>query len=69
VDLAAFHLLAGVVTHGVVSATPFSADFTDWLLSTAAEGLASRPIRSRSACQRNKPGHDVHCGSDHSIVF
>jgi CHASE3 domain sensor protein len=27
----------------------FSADFTDWLSRTAADGLASRPIRSRSA--------------------
>jgi hypothetical protein len=45
----AFHLLAGVVTHLVVFTAPFSADFTDWLSRTAAEGLASRPIRSRSA--------------------
>jgi hypothetical protein len=29
VDLAALHLLAGVVTHRVVFAAPFSADFTD----------------------------------------
>ena len=43
------HLLAGVVTHCVVFAAPFSADFTDWLSRTAADGLASRPIRSRSA--------------------
>ena len=49
VDLAAFHLLAGVVTQFVVFAAPFSADFTDWLSRTAAEGLASRPIRSRKA--------------------
>ena len=28
---------------------PFSADLTDWLSRTTAEGLASRPIRSRSA--------------------
>ncbi len=49
VDLAAFHLLAGVVTHCVVFAAPFSADFSDWLSRTAAEGLASRPIRSRNA--------------------
>ena len=49
VDLAAFHLLAGVVTHGVVFAAPFSADFSDWLSRTAALGLASRPSRSRSA--------------------
>jgi hypothetical protein len=28
---------------------PFLADLTDWLSSTAAEGLASRPIRSRNA--------------------
>jgi hypothetical protein len=32
-----------------VSAAPFSADLTDWLSSTATEGLASRPIRSRNA--------------------
>src|SRR5260370_4131431 len=49
VDLAAFHLLAGVVTHCVVFAAPFSADCSDWLSRTAAEGLASRPIRSRNA--------------------
>src|SRR5271170_3045795 len=49
VDFAAFHLLASVVTHLVVSAAPFSADFNDWLSITAADGLASRPIRSRSA--------------------
>jgi hypothetical protein len=48
-DFAAFHLLAGVVTHLVVFAAPFSADFNDWLSRTAAEGLASRPTRSRSA--------------------
>ena len=48
-DLAAFHLLAGVVTHLVVFTAPFSADFSDWLSRTAADGLASRPIRSRSA--------------------
>ena len=48
-NFAAFHLLAGVVTHLVVFTAPFSADFTDWLSRTAAEGLASRPIRSRSA--------------------
>jgi hypothetical protein len=47
-DLAAFHL-AGVITHLVVFTAPFSADFTDWLSRTAAGGLASRPIRSRSA--------------------
>jgi hypothetical protein len=28
---------------------PFSADLIDWLSRTAAEGLASRPIRSRNA--------------------
>src|SRR5271165_2048299 len=49
VDLAAFHLLAGVVTHRVVFTAPFSADFTDWLSRTAADGLASRLIRSRNA--------------------
>ena len=49
VDFAALHLLAGVITHLVVSAAPFSADLTDWLLRAAADGLASRPIRSRKA--------------------
>jgi hypothetical protein len=49
VDLAAFHLLAGVVTHCIVVAAPFSADFTDWLSRTAAKGPASRLIHSRSA--------------------
>jgi hypothetical protein len=49
VDLAALHLLAGVVTRLVVGTAPFSADFTDWLSRTAAGGLASRPIRSRNA--------------------
>jgi hypothetical protein len=48
-DLAALHLLAGVVTHFVVFTARFSADLTDWLSSTAADRLASRPIRSRNA--------------------
>ena len=47
-DLAAFDLLAGVIAHLAVVTAPFSADLTDWLSSTAAEGLASRPIRSRN---------------------
>jgi hypothetical protein len=47
VDFAALHLLAGVVTHLVVSTAPFFADLTNWLSRTVAEGLASRPIRSR----------------------
>ena len=42
VDFTALHLLSGVVTHLVVSAASFSADFTDWLSRTAADGLASR---------------------------
>ena len=46
-DLAALHLLAGVVTHRVVFGAAFFADLTDWLSRTAAEGLASRPIRLR----------------------
>ena len=33
----------------VFSTAPLSADLTDWRSRTAAEGLASRPIRSRSA--------------------
>jgi hypothetical protein len=49
VDLAALHLLAGVVAQLAISTAPFSADLTDWLSRTAAEGLASRPIRSRNA--------------------
>jgi hypothetical protein len=49
VDLAAFYLLATVVTHLVVVAAPFSADLIDWLSRTAADGLASRSIRSRRA--------------------
>jgi hypothetical protein len=48
-DFAAFHLLAGVVAHLVVFTAPFSAGFIEGLSKTAAEGLASRPIRSRSA--------------------
>ena len=49
VDFTALHLLAGVVAQMAVSAAPFSADLTDWLSSTAAEGLASRPVRPRKA--------------------
>src|SRR5215831_3189850 len=48
-DFPAFHLLAGVVPNLAVVAAPFSADLTDWLSRTAADGLASRPIRSRNA--------------------
>ena len=49
VDFAALHLLAGVVTHLVVSTAPFSADLTDWLSKTAAAGLASLPIEPYEA--------------------
>src|SRR4051794_816029 len=49
VDLAPLDLLTSVVTHLVVPTAPFSADLTDWLSRTAAEGLARRPIRSRNA--------------------
>jgi hypothetical protein len=49
VDLAALYLFAGVVTHLVVVTAPFSADLIDWLSRTTAEGLTSRPIRSRNA--------------------
>src|SRR5512136_2207744 len=53
VDLAALHLLSGVVSHCViftpVFAAPFSAGFSDWLSMTAAVGLASRPRCSRKA--------------------
>ena len=48
-NFAALDLLASVVTDLVVSTGSFSADLTDWLSRTAAEGLASRPIRSRKA--------------------
>src|SRR5215470_13983896 len=48
VDLAALHLLAGVVAHLVVFTAPFSADLTDWLSRTAADGrLASHPLAQR----------------------
>jgi hypothetical protein len=49
VDLADLDLLAGVVTHLIVLTAPFSGNLTDWLSRTAADGLASRPIRSRKA--------------------
>ena len=48
-DFAALDPLAGVIAHMAVVTAPFSADLTDWLSRTAAEGLASRPIRSRNA--------------------
>jgi hypothetical protein len=45
VDLAALHLLAGVITHLVVSTALFSADLTDWLSGTPAEGcLPPHPL-------------------------
>jgi hypothetical protein len=49
VDFAVLDPLAGVITHLAVVTAPFSADLTDWLSRTAAEGLASRPVRSRNA--------------------
>jgi hypothetical protein len=49
VDFAALDPLAGVITHLAVVTVPFSADLTDWLSRTAAEGLASRPVRSLNA--------------------
>jgi len=49
VDLAALDLLAGVIAHLAVVTAPFSAALIDWLSRTAAEGLVSRPIRSRNA--------------------
>src|ERR1700757_5509520 len=49
VDFATLYLLAGVVTYFVVFAAPFSADLIDWLSRTVADGLTSRPIRSRKA--------------------
>jgi hypothetical protein len=48
VDLAALDLLTRVETHLVVVTAPSSTDLTDWLSRTAAEGPASRPIRSRN---------------------
>jgi hypothetical protein len=53
VDFAVLDLLAGVVTDLLVITAPFSADLTDWLSRTAAEGLASRPSRSRKAMCRS----------------
>jgi hypothetical protein len=47
VDLAALHLLSGVVAYTAIVTAPFSADFTVWLSITAAVGLASRPRFSR----------------------
>ena len=49
VDFAALDPLAGVITHLAVVTAPFSADLTDWLSRTAAEWLASRPVRSRKS--------------------
>jgi hypothetical protein len=49
VDFAVLDLLPDVVTDLLVITAPFSADLTDWLSRTAAEGLASRPRRSRKA--------------------
>jgi hypothetical protein len=47
-DLAPFHLLAGVVAYLAIKTAPFSADFKLWLSMTAAVGLASRPSFSRN---------------------
>jgi hypothetical protein len=47
-DLAPFHLLAGIVAYLAIKTTPFSADFKLWLSTTAAVGLASRPSFSRN---------------------
>jgi hypothetical protein len=62
-DLTAFHFLAGVVTHRIVFAAHFSADFTDWLSRTGADGLASQPIRSRGAMWSSAQiaSHDASC--------
>ena len=49
VKLAALDLLAGVVAGQAVMTAPFSADFNDWLSMTAAVGLASRSMPSRSS--------------------
>ena len=52
-QLAALHLLCGVITHCILftsaRGSPFSAAFSDWLSMIAAVGLASRPSASRSA--------------------
>ena len=52
VNLAALHLLSGVVAYAAVVTAPFSADFTVWLSITAAVGLASRPRVSRKSMCR-----------------
>src|SRR5262245_22716672 len=52
VDLAALHLLSGVVAYAAIVPAPFSADFTVWLSITAAVGLASRPRFSRKSMCR-----------------
>ena len=49
VDFAALNPLAGVIAHLAVVTAPFSADLTDWLSGTTAEGPVSRPIRSCKA--------------------
>src|SRR5262245_58591722 len=52
VDLAALHLLSGVVAYAAIVTAPFSADFIVWLSITAAVGLASRPRFSRKSMCR-----------------
>ncbi len=52
VNLAAFDLLAGVITYAAIITPPFSADFTDWLSMIAAVGLASRPLCARKSAYR-----------------
>lgn len=57
VDLATFDLLAGVVADAAIMTAPFSADLIDWLSSTAAVGLASRPLASRASAGLLGPPH------------
>jgi hypothetical protein len=47
VDPSALHLIAGIVTRLVVATAPFSADLTDWLSRTAAEGRHPGPPTRR----------------------
>jgi hypothetical protein len=49
VALAALRFLARVIADRINPEPPFSADLTLWLSMIPADGLASRPIFSRSA--------------------
>jgi hypothetical protein len=52
VPFAAIHLLAGIIADG----PPASAVLALWLSSTVADGLASRPTRSRSNTPSSRAG-------------